>query len=593
VTAPSRPWVRALVVLLVLLALFARESKSPHDRDAGVAPLVTDPDSAWHLRRIALSLSASRLAQSDRFLSFPDAAGNTDLPVFDELMALLVRVLPVAGVTEEGAAPDEERLEGALRSVGPALAVIWLFFLYRLMRKGGGAGVGASLIALALIAFSPIAVEHGAPGRLHVEALAGVLFAIQLGALLAVWRCPDPMDRMLLSIVAGFVTGLGLATSPLFLAPLLAGWVAWVAITSNAVGEERQNSSRAALLFWICAMLVGQVTAIGGPWLPASSGPVAGWAELLQVVFLVGAAPLLLLLVVRHRPLPATSVRVGAAIAIPGLFVVLAAMGPEGSFGTVLLAALGRGVGSAPIGTSSTLLGPEILWVAVFLFALVRGVLAERGPETIFVSISGLLALVAALLHPPAVLFFAAPAGLALARILDRSLRHRSVQIGAALLLAWCASTAFSPIEDRPGESFARAALWLRRQHPAPGPWNSATAIQRDGILCDERAAPLFAWYAHRACATTGARRAFTGGERGLLERVLTAPDEEELARRASVLGVRYLVLGPGSAESLSRLGADPDALESLRLSRIDGGGLRTIHTSGEPRVAVLEVVTR
>ena len=592
-TAPSRPWVRALAVLLVLLALFARESKSPHDRDAGVAPLVTDPDSAWHLRRIALSLSASRLAQSDRFLSFPDSAGNTDLPVFDELMALLVRVLPVVGVTEEGAAPDEERLEGALRSVGPALAVIWLFFLYRLMRKGGGAGVSASLTALALLALSPIAVEHGAPGRLHVEALAGLLFAIQLGALLAVWRCRDPMDRMLLSIVAGFVTGLGLATSPLFLAPLLAAWATWVLVTAGAVGEERQNSSRGALLFWICAMLVGQVTAIGGPWLPASSGPVAGWAELLQIVFLVGTAPLLLGLVVRRTPLSAAAVRVAVAIAIVGLLVALVSMGPEGRFGTVLLAALGHGVGSPPVGASSSLLGPEIVWVAVFLFALARGVLAARGPETIFVSISGLLALVAALLHPPAVLFFAAPAGLALARVLDRSLRHRSVQVGAALLLAWCAFTSFSPIEDRVGESFARAALWLRRQHPAAGPWNSATAIQRDGILCDERAAPLFAWYARRACATTGARRAFTGGERGLLERVLTAPDEEELARRASVLGVRYLVLGPGSAESLARLGADPDSLEELRLSRVEGEGLRTIHTTPDPRVTLLEIITR
>lgn len=592
VTVPSRPWARVLVALLVLLALCAREWGVFRSGEREVAPLVTDPDTAWHLRRASLALGSSRLAQSDRFLGFPDAVGSTDLPVFDELLALCARALTGGRIVEEGRPPDTERLESLLRGLGPVLAVAWLLLLYRLVRKEGGAGVGASLVALAFFAFSPVAVELGGPGRLHVEVLAAPLFVLQLGSLLAVWRSEDPIDRMLLSIVAGFLTGLGLATSPLFIAPLLAGWAAWVVACVEATGEERRDSARAALLFWICAMLVGQVSAIGGPWLPASTGPVAEWAKLLQYLFLAGAAPLLLGLVAPRRSLPPRVVRLAVAVVLVGLLAALFAAGASGRHGTVLLAALGRGVGAPPLGAGGWL-GPELVPAAVFLLALVRGTLAAPGPARIFVGTAGLLSLGAALLHPPAVLFFAAPAVLALAHTIESAWSRHPMRVGVALALAWCVVAVLTPAADHAGERIARTGVWLRRARPPAGPWSSATAIQSDGILCDDRTAPLLAWYARRACASFGPRRAFEESEREVFERVLAAPDEDELARRASTLGLRYLVLAPGSAEAFARLGADPETIEALRVSDVSTERLRTIHTTPEPRVAVLEILAR
>ena len=68
------------------------------------------------------AVSASRLPQEDRFLSFPGSAGSTDLPLFDALCALVAEL--ALDSPRAGAAPDDRELEQVLRNVGPAILLL-------------------------------------------------------------------------------------------------------------------------------------------------------------------------------------------------------------------------------------------------------------------------------------------------------------------------------------------------------------------------------------------------------------------------------------------------------------------------------------
>ena len=133
-------------------------------------------------------------------------------------------------------------------------------------------------------------------------------------------------------------------------------------------------------------------------------------------------------------------------------------------------------------------------------------------------------------------------------------------------------------------------ALVRGRVAESTGPWNSATAIQRGGVLCDGRAAPLVVWHGRRSTATGGAWRAGGPAGRRQLGHVLAAGDPAELAERARGLGLRYLVLGEESAERLARLGADPELFEALREGGAGAGELGRRWSAENSRAVILEV---
>ena len=389
----------------------------------------------------------------------------------------------------------------------------------------------------------PAVVYIGGPGRLYIEALAGLLAVAQFAALAPVWRVEEPLDRMFHAVLAGGITGLGLATTPLFAAFLLGAWVAFVCTVYRARGEERQNAARVAILFWITAALISQLPVLGGPWLPASEGPVAGWCEALRLVVMIGAVPLIIGLGAEGRVggRPRTTIALVLALGTAGVIQVSGGFDAEPA--SALLAALRPTWGGE--GGSDLLRGPAILWAGLFLLGLARD---RAGPaaERVFISVTGLATLLVAALSPPATVLFAGPAALSLARRLQSSNSALRGGLLCTVLLLWSglglASRPDSGDRDRDRE-IARAARWLRENTEPPGPWNSATAVQTWGVACSDSAAPLVVWYGRRPVAP------------------LAAGGLETLAGSARARGLRYLLLESEATDK----GGWPAEFEALR----------------------------
>ncbi|MCB9913762.1 MAG: hypothetical protein H6828_01275 [Planctomycetes bacterium] len=288
--SPARHGVgRILAALLVLLTLAARELHVP--AAAPGARLEThDAESAWRLHRASLAMSSTRLAQEDRALSFPAARPVTQLPVFDELCALTARLTLGSG---EGL-PRREDVERVLRGLGPLLTAVTLLGLYAALRRLGGLDAAPALAGLALAAFLPGFVELGVPGHVRIEAAVAPLALLAVALTLPAFRHREPLDRMTQALLGGAATGLGLATSPLFLAVWAALSAGFVHDVVRRSGDERRDAARSGLLFWLPTVLLGQLPALGGPWLPATEGLLHDWTRLLGVLAWIAALPLAL-----------------------------------------------------------------------------------------------------------------------------------------------------------------------------------------------------------------------------------------------------------------------------------------------------------
>ena len=555
----------ALLLLVLLAGAWGiRELTSPtpfaHDTPSG--PI--DAASAWRLRRIALVLSNERLAQSDRFLSFPDEANSTDLPVFDELVAFATRVFVAGRGDVAGALDADEALLLSSARWGPVVATLWLLALFIFLR-GSRAGPGLRpLIVTGLFACAPLCASAGRTGALRIELLIALVFVLAALSVRAVLRSRDPLDRLLHALLAGGISGVGLSLSPLFSIAIVAAWIAFLFEILAARGEERLERARAALLFWIAAALVGLIPAIGGPWFPATTGPVAGWIHLWQGLVLAGVLPYALLLARPDRPVSPRRWAWGLGVVGALAVIALVTGGVESDRTALILCALGWDR-AGPRFEGIERLGPEVVWFAVFLVLVVRRELGQGLGERLFLATSGVLGGVAVLFHPPALAILAVPVGQALVHGSSRSPRlERGILI---LSITWCASLLAMDRArpDREGQALVGAAGWLRTQTEAPCSWNSVHVRPSWGVLTDGRAAPLVAWHGRRPCASPGARRNGEGGDWRRLEASLRASTAAELGAAARAAGIAYILLGPGSARRLARLGVRVEAIEALR----------------------------
>ena len=570
--ATGARWI-ALLAALLLGAWFGwRWSDTPVDARSGVAA-VTDPDSAWRLRRTALAACTPRLAQVDGFVSFPESIGCVDLPVLDELLALAARLTLGKSLSPSPGLLDEQGLARFAAFLGPTVFGLWLLLLFGALRRGLGNSPLGSLGALLVIACAPLVVEAGRPGSLWTELFVACLLVVQVRVLLAVGRSTQALDRFTWAMVAGGVTGLGLATSPLFYLPLLAAWCAFLYAAAGAQGEERRDLVRAGLLFWLPAVVIGLVPSLGGPWVPAVEGPVSGWTEFLGDVALIGALPLVFMLwTPKGAGGEAWQPRL---VFVACLALVLAALpalvfGPGHAKGAALAAALGQDI-SGPRVAVAFLGGPALIGVALLAATWSRRTRAVSALPwatipSLALELIGLLALVATLFEPRALLLLALPAGDAIARWIDAGSGRRALALVPAALLWGALDPAGDGRRELQAEALAtiEAARWLRENSESPGPWSSVRGGANWGVLCDGRLAPLVAWYGRRPCAAPGSRR--NGDPGGLVpwQRTLSAATDEELGQRLGFEGLRYVFFSPAGRVRLRRAGASGEALGVL-----------------------------
>ncbi len=570
---------RPLALLLGLVALVAglgalsATAAPPRDPVSGER-LVADAATAWRLRRVALSIATPRLEQVDSALTFPRPHDALDLPAHDELWALAARAVTAGAVGAPGEVVDRERLERLALALGPALGLVLLLGLHLFLRQVAGAGAGALAGTLVGVG-GPVALACAAPGVVRIELTAAVVLLAGLRVLLAALGSRSPVDRFTEAMIAGALFGLGLALSPLFLIPAAAALSAFLRAAARAPAGEREDLGRAFLLFWITTTLGGLLPALGGPWLPAAEGLVRGWTRLVSELALLGAVPFVLLRLAPERVGrwlggPAGALWPLALLVVSAVLLGLA--GPDLARTAVLSASLGLDAGG-PVHAPD---GFELAGVALVALACLGLRRREPGPERDLLAGLALLAVGAALVHPPALLLAAAPAGLGVAasRWAPRAAGPWLAAGTAALALAFGLTGAGAPSPE--AVAVARASRALRAAlGPSPG-MESPRPVQRGAVLCAPGVAPLVVWHAGRPCVTGGPAR--NGDPRGRREHEALLALERAAEVRAALRRERVglVLLGPGQAE-----GAAPAALgEAAPAGAITPAGAGP----GEPR---------
>ncbi len=568
-------------------------------RDSAIDPetgdfAVLDAESAWRLRRIGLAIESNRLAQVDGYGSFPGAAASMDLPLFDELVALLARGFSGGKVGSPGTPLDEFGLQRLSLWIGPALTFLWLAAVFGLLRARTGVSRVAASLSLVAIGAMPIVMEAGRPGTIWIELFIALVFALQLRAICAVWSSSQPLDQFTNAMFAGVLGGIGLAASPIYLAPTAGIWLALVIVATRAEAAGRADLARAALLFWIATSLGGILPSIGGPWAPATGGPVAGWTDLWGTCAILGALPFVLLLWQQGEAWSGGLMRAikgGAVTLLVVGVVVLGLMGPDHEQSALLFAALEWDAGG-PWASESR----EALLVGglTVLFALLSMMWrADGGPDSVAsrtrvtMLCAGGATVGIASLHPPLLLLFLVPLALVMGVSLDaRGTGGRVACFSLAGLLIFSVSGVVGNLEGRPQDERLdglAAARWLRQNSRPTGPWNSVQAVHANGILTDPQLAALIIYHGQRACASWGVRRNGDLAGRFGLDEALESNSPEELSRQVRSLGISYLVLGPNSAASFARQGAPRGLIEALRVGEAElKSDFRTIWESGQ-----------
>ncbi|HIG12414.1 MAG: hypothetical protein ABGY71_09715 [bacterium] len=578
---------RVIAALIVLMALLARESRLLPLSADGPRPFTGHVESAWRLHRISLAISSPRLVQRDRALSFPGDRSLTQLPVHDEVMALGVRLCLGLWSEEFGRLPDRGELQELLRALAPLLAAATLALCYGWLRSGDRCAPAPALAGLALVAFLPGFVELGLPGRVSIEAFAGLGLLLACMFFSGLWRSSDVLDSMTWAMVAGGVVGLGLATSPLFLAPLAAACAVFALQLVDSHGEERQTTARTGLLFWISAALVSQLPALGGPWLPAEEGIIAEWSALLGGVFLLWVLPLVILGTRREVPR-------GRALWLVGLCALA-------WVAVLAFSEAARAVLTAPKDVVASDEGPRLaaqLGAAVGLAILCRWTFGARGnltSEERFLAIMGGLGLVGALFAPSYIVLGIAPLALAAARLAQRARPRLAILAVAAALCTASLLPGTEPGSVAAGNrEVARASAWLEAHTQAPGAWGSATAVLEWAVGIEPERAPQLLWHGRRAAAGFGERWA-KGSASADLDSVRRAANLEDFIATSRAVGLRYWILTPRSARRLGWSEELAAALEDLRrgsrASQADAKVLWRSRGPVETAVCVLELV--
>lgn|GEM_PF-2453426 len=591
---PRRGLLLGLLLLVAccgwsLRAPTVEEAVSSEARQEFESALV-DPQSAWRLRRVALAIATRHLAQADGFASFPASAPTTELPLFDELLALAARATSAGGVGGPDEGVDEAGLTRFLRFVGPLLGLAWLAALFLMLRRSARVGRSAALGALAVVVASPLVLRAFAPGSLWIEAFVAVVLAVQLRVACAAWRTKQPLDQFTAALVAGVLGGFGLAASPAYLLPTLGLVVAWLASIGRAPAIERGDRVRAALLFWIATAAGGFLPGIGGPWSTEDGGPLVAWVDLWSWIVIAGAVAFVALAWDPSEDRRPPRIVLGSAVvALAAGGVALFVAGPEAPPAALLFAALGWDA-AGPGGEAFAGAWFPLLWCLPGALAW-AGCLRTGGldallePARLTMACVAAFTLPAAVVHPPLALLVAVPAAFGLGLAFEHARWRRWCWGLVPLAVGWTLLELRAPAEVLRREELrdvARAGRWLAAEHPPAGAWLSTGAVHPRGLLCDPVLAPLVALHARWPCAAGGPRRNGDPTGRAGLERLLSQPGPEALVEAARRLRIEGLLLGPGSARRLARQGADPAVIEALRLGPAPMGARHIWESEGE-----------
>ncbi len=537
------------MLLVGLLALWtAGDLSAPSLDSAEPGASIVDGPSAWRLRRVALAIATPRLEQADSFLSFPGTVDVVDLPVYDELVALMARAVTAGRVGGPRQSVDTVLLEHLALRFGPLLGGLALLALFACLRQTTPASALAAAGACLFVAASPAWLDAARPGVLRIELLAALACVIGLRILHAVFRAERPVDRFTSAMVAGAAFGFGLATTPLFVVPIAAAWFAFLRQALRSPEEERDDVGRTFLLFWITVSLGGLLPSLGGPWLPAQDGIVRGWTRLASELALIGALPFAF---VRFAPGPLARLLAGLrGLALPALtlacaLALLHGAGPDHPKTALLFAALGLGEQGLGAHFGAVELAGLVAWGSAAA-GLVRAPLETASRDLLVGTV--LLAGLAAVVHPPAILLAAVPVAVGAAAWLDAPrVRFAAALALAAVSVVLASATVRAARRHASGAGLEAVLLGraLREEEPEPRGWYSVRAVQRGAVLCAPGVAPLVAWHARLPCATLGpARNGDPSGRRSILE-LLDEDTAAGVLRRANRGRLGYLVLGP------------------------------------------------
>ncbi len=505
----AAPFLASLLLLGAFLAQQAQER------------IVVDPSSARHLRRVELALSANRTPQIDRFIAHPAATPLAEPPLFDTVLAVGARGVLGEDGGGGGRAPNERRLERVLSQVGPLSLVVLLAVVYVAARRfqPGGRRTPA-LVALLVVACSPVLSEQTLAGRLSLGPTLAVLTALALILVPSAVGARDSLDRLSAGLLLGLVTGVGLAISSLFAGVALAVWATLLRAAWTAPISERAGAARGGLLFSVGAVVIGLSPLFDGPWQGAPPGPVAEWARQVGIGGVVGCVPFAL------AGLP------GAGRLLGNRAANLAILAACGALVWARAGHLGLTVSSA-----TSVLGA---WPLAFAIAVLPG--AEVGGSAGLRSclrLAGLSTLVLALTDPEGSASFLVVAALTAGALPFAVDRPPLLRRAGAVLVAGGIAVGLGGIAERalrspaPEIELVGTLRWLREHSVAPGPWNAADARQAWAVGCPRELASLVHYHARRPTVT------FEVG---------TLTDPAAWARAA---GVRYLLLAEQATESM------------------------------------------
>lgn len=530
------------LVPLALFSFWLRDDVTSRDELA----LRTDGESAYHLRRIELALAAGRVPLRDHFLDPPHGSEVPWPPAYDGLLAMLAEpVLARPGGDPALAGVDERRLEDWLARAGPLIGVACTLLIFGALRMFLGArGAWVALGGAALYAVLPWAVQDTAAGRLHLSAWMALGVALSACAVAWALTARDALDVLLAALLAGFVSGVWIASG--IEAALFVPWT-WFAFLLAALrapdAESAQTRWRAGLFFSLVTALVttlGQVNQVevGDP------GLASGWMRAASSLSFVSALPFLLMGLRRSNQ--ASRFR-ALALTLGTLAAVLFATGVVGDLRAALAPRL-----AAWLAGGRVLVSAELIAICTPLVALSSALAVDAGLRR----------------------------GAGVARL--------ALALGVVALL----SSALQSVAGRgrthnvaASAELVQALDWMRHETPSPGPWNSADTPKDWCVLAPASVGLLVAYRARRPALLTsfgplvGAER-FDAGRQALAE-----TDPERFIARLRELEVRYVIAGSAVGHGRGAAGSHPSVYDSL--CRLAGGAdelhpeLQRVHASG------------
>lgn len=562
-----------LVLALGLRIASARELLLPPEESRALSTrwLVDDPHTAYHLRRIELTMSADHAPLSDEFLSHPNAVEIPWLPLYDTLLAAIAR--PFAWQSADFSTPghvDEARLENFLLRVPPLLGVLTaLCVMWSVGRHArGGTRRAAAMFAAAVVAVAPLTVEQSSAGRLDHLGWVALLVALDILITQTALRAESPLEAFLGALLAGLVAGLSMSSFALGFALFLPGWLGFVIAAYGAEEGRTRIAQRAGLLYCLVAALAGHLP------LPEEartfdSGLFADWWTVSSQAVLLSSTPFLIGYLLPGRrtgrffQTAVLAVALGAILFyVPMLWSVFgrALVWYQKERATIALVSPGQ----RPIFSSAGGFDALRVWVSLgplfvlYVPAWVWSCRRWRSGEHAMLAAMGAATFVLALFERRAGGLLAVPMACTLGWALDTFFETaigRARKIGLAL--AGCAivvmaaqatagiAVALHPAGREERVQFVKGLRWMRASRAAPDASRSPSSRPEGGVLSSFSCGALIAYHARQPALCSDL--AILAGDERLREtaRALLSEDPAAVVRCLHGNQGEYVIVGP------------------------------------------------